>query len=232
MIYVSEATRNLNYRECGLLSGSAQPSFSDAQQIADRVTLFINLRSECILYYDKRPVSASSDGPLRRIPSIQELLNQERNLKSLQFVSLAQRKSDPAMNLEIQEAKTEDELVGGRTRYERVPIENHSFPTGLAIDSLVGLYDEYRDKRVHFHCGGGKGRTTMAIAIWAILEKPKEPLLLTLTGLEGWGNSSILGCNRCKARNNPVFWLRFQYFAKNRVANQSWTNWIARNSPS
>ena len=69
---------------------------------------------------------------------------------------------------DVQEVSDERQLVeaGGDARYVRIGIDDHCPPDAAALAALSDLFDAVpAGTHLHFHCRGGKGRTSTAMAL-------------------------------------------------------------------
>lgn len=97
------------------------------------------------------------------------------------------------------------------------------------IDQIVSLCDE--DVWPHFHCCGGKGRSSQAAAILAILKwGPDKTLDEIFNELEKKGNKSLRNKKEDEdVRLDPLFWKSFYNFARSeeRIKHKmSWSDWL------
>lgn len=133
---------------------------------------------------------------------------------------------------EPEDLYTEEELIETlKGTYERLPITDHGFPDDMQIDRLITLYETYAS--IHFHCAGGKGRSSLAVALLAILKQAKEKELDEIFAeLEKNGNKSLLkdkpGTPK-KSRSNLIFWQTFHQFARVRESEMTWSEWKKQN---
>lgn len=137
---------------------------------------------------------------------------------------------------QIHSIETEEELTQQhRATYHRIPITDHGFPSDEQIDKLTTFFDHQQTDKswIHFHCAGGKGRTSSAIALFTIL-RWKDTLSLKdiFSRLETKGNRKMLPKpkpgKKIKERDNPIFWQNFYDFACQRNPGQTWSEWKAK----
>lgn len=65
--------------------------------------------------------------------------------------------------------------------YLRVPISDHMGPDLAQVNQIVELYKATpKEGWVHFHCRGGRGRTSTALAMWDMLTNAKYDTLETI----------------------------------------------------
>ncbi|WP_068471260.1 fused DSP-PTPase phosphatase/NAD kinase-like protein [Candidatus Protochlamydia phocaeensis] len=73
--------------------------------------------------------------------------------------------------VEVKEVKTERELIEsfGFT-YIRLPVTDHHRPSDQAVDQFIALVKALPSNSwIHFHCKGGKGRTTTFMALYDMM---------------------------------------------------------------
>lgn len=240
------------------LSASQQLSASQLEKFIKKVPsrnfTVIDLREETHFYVDGFPVSITNrknnlnEGkPLsqieqeenaiaealknKEIPLYKRVIKEERDAEGVQKkrVSYVPKESLLPKNVET-EAALVKRLNG---TYIRMPITDHGgFLSTNEIDSLVSLYDAQKKKAawVHVHCAAGKGRSSSALTMLAILTWAKSLSLEEIfSRLEARGNKQLIQQpepgKQLKQRSNIEFWKIFHAFAKNRSSGMLWSDW-------
>lgn len=241
------------------ISASQQLSASEIQELVDQLPskkfTIIDLREEDHFFLDGFPVSLTNQDnnsnqgkPLSQIEKAEKCI-----IKALEksAITLHKRTKIKKISAGIKEKvidflpqapilpktiETEEMLVKrSKGTYIRIPITDHGFPSEDQIDRLISLYEIQKKELswVHFHCAAGRGRSSTALAIFAILHWAKTLSLTEIfSRLELRGNVQLLKPVKAgkpiKQRSDLLFWTRFYDFARNRVQNTQWSSQINR----
>lgn len=178
------------------ISGSAQFSEFTLQEILKQIPIskvwIVDLRRESHGFIDGLPVSwyakhnASNLGLdtseiLKKEKAQLDLLSKKPMvqvntiLKKEEGVIKAFSKVDiPAKNIQTESALAH-EL---HTAYLRIPVSDHHKPENAQIDAFITFVQTLPpDAWLHFHCRGGKGRTTTFMILYDILRNGKQVAL-------------------------------------------------------
>lgn len=76
---------------------------------------------------------------------------------------------------QVQHVKSEEELIQKLgARYIRLPVTDHFRPENKDVDQFIQLFHTLTPQDwVHFKCRGGKGRTTVFMALYDMLKNPE-----------------------------------------------------------
>lgn len=79
-------------------------------------------------------------------------------------------------SIDVYTAQTERELVEGRgIRYIRLPVTDHDRPSDAIIEQFIDIISCLPSESwVHFHCRGGKGRTTTFLVFYDIIRNAEK----------------------------------------------------------
>lgn len=133
----------------------------------------------------------------------------------------------------VQDILTEEMLVDSLNgNYVRIPITDHEFPSETQIDALISLYETQQKESswIHFHCAAGRGRSSVALSIFAILNWARHHSLIEIfQHLESRGNRQLLKPVKAgkpiKQRSDSAFWEEFYRFASERKQGMKWSDW-------
>lgn len=123
-------------------------------------------------------------------------------------------------------------------QYLRLPVPDHMRPDDPVVDQFVAFArDLPADRWVHFHCAGGRGRTSTFLTMWDILHNAGDvPLQTILLRQKDLGGEDLTAM---PAKDSPHYgWtvdrLNFvkafyQYCAENRAGRYAvtWSRWLA-----
>lgn len=78
--------------------------------------------------------------------------------------------------IKVNSAITEEQLAAKyQLKYKRLPVTDHSPPTGYSIDRFVSFVKELpEDHWLHIHCAAGMGRTTTFMAMYDMMKNAKK----------------------------------------------------------
>lgn len=140
------------------------------------------------------------------------------------------------LRLEINSRQTEEELAEELgLGYFRLFVSDHLRPRDEEVDSFVEFVDELPPGTwLHFHCRGGKGRTTTFMAMYDMLRNARQVSLEDILGrqmvLEPRYDLLADRSHSPRAvyyRERADFVRRFYDFARQRQPDQSWSNYLA-----
>jgi Inositol hexakisphosphate len=120
--------------------------------------------------------------------------------------------------------------------YVRLPVTDHARPTDDVVDRFVRLVDALDPRaHVHFHCRGGKGRTTMFCIVYDLLRGAGQlPLAAVLDRHERIHDYDIRRIPPSTAAKAPFAQPRLDLlrdlhrFAQLRRSGDSWLDHVAR----
>lgn len=140
----------------------------------------------------------------------------------------------------VKSAKTERDVVEGRgSTYIRLPVTDHNPPTNQTIDQFITLINTLpNDCWLHFHCKGGKGRTSTFLTLCDIIKNaPRvslEDILARQNLIGGYDLKDIKRGRDCVERER-AYKERFEFVQKfylycREVPNFqiSWSEWIEK----
>lgn len=172
-------------------SGSGQFSENELirlkQIINNKKLVIVDLREESHFFINKIAVSIESHCNFANINKSliqitaeeQQLVNKLKESKTVSVKKRIGNKSDNLWqleNIDIEKVSTEQELLTSMgIRYIRIPMTDHRQASDQAIKQLVNLFNnpDLVDAHFHFHCAGGRGRTTTALIIVDMLKNYK-----------------------------------------------------------
>jgi hypothetical protein len=143
------------------------------------------------------------------------------------------------INVTLESAQTEIGLVSNyNLGYIRLGVLDHHRPSDDVVDDFVDLVKSLpNDAWLHFHCRGGKGRTTTFIAMYDMLKNGKNVSLKDIMKRqELLGGSSLLNISddpqddwkKKAAEERKKFIESFYTYATSRrgYPNYTWTEWL------
>lgn len=238
-------------------SASQQPSVDKIHELFKDVgpLCVVDLREETHLYVDGFPISIANEmndanhrRPFKEINREESMLT--ARLMCSESVDLWQRtklEKDgkrekrgvflPLGKESVVSSFTEAQFVRGiGARYCRLPTTDHQFLSDQAIDSLIDLHEMQQDEKfwIHVHCAAGKGRTSAAITILALLTLAKEKSLAEVcSDFQQKGNLALEKLSRvAEQRGKKDFWQKFHAFAHARSPGMKWSSWLSKCSGS
>ncbi len=240
------------------MSASQQLSAAQLRQLIEEFPskkfTIVNLREETHFFLNGLPISitnkendANKGKSLNQIEeyesNIHQLLNQKEKLilyKRIKKKEVINGKKEkivhfiPEKTICLNEIENEEILVKHlKGNFVRIPLTDHTgFPSTAQLDQLVSLYDTQKKENswVHFHCAGGRGRSSTAMTIFAILNWANS-LSLTeiLSRLELRGNKELIKPITANKKNSKRadlnFWAEFYQFAQQRNDTMAWSSW-------
>lgn len=177
------------------ISGSAQFSEQGLLAIIRKIDLeeqliLIDLREESHGFINGAAVSSYTDRNWENMgcpPDDVELVEKsylETLMRTPRVVAYRVEEKDlegeiakvESIDIEIASVQSERELAEGlNIGYVRLPITDHLSPSALQVDRLVSLVRSLpADAWLHFHCKGGKGRTTTFMAMYDMMHNAKK----------------------------------------------------------
>jgi hypothetical protein len=239
------------------MSASQQLSALEIQELIDNLPsqrfTIIDLREEAHFFIDGFPVSLTNkDNNPNQGKHLSQIEKDEEDIiqafqKSAITLHKRSKKKEISAGTKVKvidflpqapilpkTIETEGMLVKSlKGTYIRIPITDHGFPSEDQIDKLISLYEIQKKKlsSVHFHCAAGCGRSSTALAIFAILHWAKTLSLTEIfSRLESRGNVQLLKPVKAgkpiKQRSDFFFWTHFYDFARNRAADTQWSSWV------
>lgn len=105
-------------------------------------------------------------------------LNTIAKNKKVTFDKLSKKKSvsDISVINDVKTVQTEKELANSLgLQYLRITVPDHKIPTNDQVDSFVNFIETLpKGTWLHFHCRGGKGRTTTFLSMYDMLLNAKK----------------------------------------------------------
>jgi protein-tyrosine phosphatase len=140
----------------------------------------------------------------------------------------------------VNATKTEREIVEsvGAT-YIRLPVVDHCRPTDQIIDQFIEIVKILpKDKWLHFHCKGGKGRTTTFMSFLDIMNKSDRMTFDEIIAYQSsLGGQDLHDFNkisqvRSDAAEERLELLRkfYAYYRAVPKLDKSWSQWISEQS--
>ncbi len=229
------------------LSASQQPFSHEIEKMFQQFYLkkvyYVDLREEHHFFVNGVPVSLTNKDNNPNVgKSLSQIQEEEleviKELQEAKTIKLYRREKIlpngikekivsfiPKDPIPIETIETEKQVVERlHGTYVRLPITDHTMPSKDQIDDLISLYDHTQKEKnswVHFHCAAGRGRSSIAVSIFALLKWSKMHSLEEIFSfLESKGNVALLKAAKdgepIKQRSNPIFWNNFHAFASKR----------------
>lgn len=173
-------------------SGSAQFTESGLKDLKEKFSkmslMIVDLRRESHGFVDTLPISwmlwptnwSNIGWTIEQIGDDEEKkLNVLRHEKTITMFRVAKENQQiirSPMTVTVTSAYTESNLAAREgVGYIRVPVSDHRAPSVEQINQLITLFKTKPPSGwLHFHCKGGKGRTTTFLTMWDILHNAKK----------------------------------------------------------
>ncbi len=196
-------TLNLRYLPVEGMSGSAQYSKEQLQQILSEIEarykiarnkiLIVDLRGEAHVFADAEPISIldkkDESTATKEYRSTQENIIKDK-LANQNITVIPHRftlNHPPMISREVLEKQpitrifstieTEEEMVKGiGAQYLRIPIPDYSAPTPEQIQFFDEAIKKSGAEWIHIHCHGGVGRSTTFMAVLDMIRQPNLSL--------------------------------------------------------
>lgn len=148
---------------------------------------------------------------------------------------------DPANSstkLTVHSVKTERDVVEGiGSTYIRLPVTDHNRPTNQAVDQFIALITNLpQDRWVHFHCRGGKGRTSTFLTLYDIVKNSQNVALDEILARQKFiGGYDLNYVQRGDSERSRAYHERLEFVQKFYLYCRqvpdfqiSWTDWVER----
>lgn len=245
---VSEAAEeDIKNLQC---SGSAEFTLKGLTEIIEKTApkkvIIVDLRREPHLFINGLGVSwysqynaLNADKSFAEIESDEESRAQElRAKKTIEVHSI----ENHILKKHVTQARTvttEKELVKARgAEYVRIPVSDHHKPTNDEVDRFIHFFKTLnREKWIHFHCAGGKGRTTLFMTMYDMMinanRMSRNDIIERQHKLGGSDLLKISQKDQLRqswAKDRVNFLYRFYQYCKEAGPKFSltWSNWIKR----
>jgi protein-tyrosine phosphatase len=173
-------------------SGSAQFTEAGLLTLKEKFTkmslMIVDLRRESHGFVDTLPVSwmlwpnnwSNAGWTVEQISDDEEkrlgILRHEKNITVEKVTKERGEMIRTEMAVTVTSAHTESNSAArDGVGYIRVPVADHKAPELEQINQLITLYKTKPPSGwLHFHCKGGKGRTTVFLTMWDMLHNAKK----------------------------------------------------------
>ncbi len=179
---------HFNFSGLNHLKASGSGQFSEESFIALRDQLSVNFSQ--IIVFDLRQESHGlingvpiswTDGlynyaNINKTKTEIETDEKQRLQLAMQAGCIIINPVEKAAKLIVQSTKTERELVESLgSTYIRLPVTDHNRPSDEILDQFIELVNKIpADQWLHFHCKGGKGRTTTFLTLLDIIKNANQ----------------------------------------------------------
>ncbi|MEI6531660.1 MAG: hypothetical protein WCN87_02430, partial [Chlamydiota bacterium] len=183
-------------------SGSAQFTESGLlklkEKFASKSLMIVDLRRESHGFVDGLPISwflwntnwSNLGYSIEEISANEEerlaLLRKEKNITIQRISIIDDKRIRTPIPVTVTSAATESNLAArDGVGYVRVPISDHKAPEVAQINQIITLFKTRPASGwLHFHCKGGKGRTSVVLAMWDMLYNAKKDSFETILARE------------------------------------------------
>lgn len=226
-------------------SGSSQ--FSEAGlkkmlKVIDKPKVYIiDLRAESHGFLNGEPISwYRVKNWLNKGKDFEEILSDEHQrldeLSHKFFAILYKKKGVKPFFYRIREVASAEEIAHRNgVEYVRFPVDDACRPSDAAVDAFVSFVSNLDDNAwLHFHCSGGKGRTTLFLAMYDIMRNARFDALETIIDRQ----NAIGGIHLLNKKSHHV-WKHeenakrsalvrkfYEYCRENPYFSISWTEWL------
>ena len=145
---------------------------------------------------------------------------------------------ESSTKLNVLTVKTERNVVEENgSIYVRMPVTDHNHPSNQTIDQFIEFITTLpQDKWIHFHCKGGKGRTSTFLALYDIIKNCKhvsfDEILARQKFIGGYDLNHVSRGDSERSRaaqERRAFVEKFYtYCRQNPNFQTSWSNWVER----
>jgi len=241
------------------MSGSAQPTQTNLIWLKQFIgknhpALIIDLRQEThvfvnsglpiSIYYKKNQINWSKTTP--DVLAIEQLWLKELVMQKMLVVNqlgkatAGFKRPTHSMNLTIDEVITEEEIAKkAGFNYFRLTVPDYHPPSPYQVDQFLALLKTLTNNTwVHFHCAGGKGRTTLFMVMRDILANGKSLSLpeiinrqFLIGGINLLGRSSSLQHHPWKKKFHDAradFIQLFYRYANTAYPRESFSHWLEK----
>lgn len=168
------------------VSGSGQFSekhFNEMLQhlpISPQQLIVLDLRQESHGFINGNPVSWTDGnynyGNLNKSKPEIEIDEYQRLRLAAQAKRIVVNPTQEPVKLVVNTVKTERVLVEEKgASYIRLPVTDHNRPSNEVLDHFIELVKSLpSDYWIHFHCKGGKGRTTTFLTLFDIMKNARQ----------------------------------------------------------
>lgn len=230
------------------ISGSAQFSkdalaqvFNTVEKNRKNITV-VDLRQEVHGFVNDHAVSWYAEknwGNMSMSPREIEVEQGERLLDLLHLGSIdlfLDKKSSEWINLKVNYVENEEEVARDLgADYVRFYVTDHTRPEDKTVDEFLAFVKTMpKNMWLHFHCKGGKGRTTTFMAMYDMMHNASEVSFQDIVLRQWYIGGMDLSCEGVAeswksdyARERLNFLrLFYAYSQENPTFEKSWTDWI------
>lgn len=238
----------LNYL---FMSGSSQFSKASLEVILDKIKIrrfiIVDLRQESHGFINDHAASWFCDiknwGNLGLSPEeieqgqLQLLTEVYQEGKAIVY---SDKDEEIPQEIEIERVSTEAELAENyHVSYKRFYVSDHARPTDEIVDEFITFIKKLpKGTWLHFHCAGGKGRTTTFMSMYDMMTNAHRVTLEDILQRQ-WliGGSSLEHTSNEDEWKTPLAeerleFLRqfFQYCKEHPYFDITWSNWLEKNN--
>jgi protein-tyrosine phosphatase len=174
------------------ISGSAQFSKEELRWIINNTKkniLVVDLRQEPHGFINNYPVTWTNNNNWINIDQLKNNIlideaHRLRELYDLKYIQIPRAKDykngtinkNGLVRFDIVSAEREDQIVNElKAKYFRITVSDHNRPSDSDVDEFLKLVKNLDSNTwIHFHCRGGKGRTTTFLLMFDILKNAKS----------------------------------------------------------
>jgi len=174
------------------ISGSAQFSKEELRWIINNTKkniLVVDLRQEPHGFVNNYPVTWTNNNNWINIDQLKNNIlideaHRLRELYDLKYIQIPRAKDykngtinkNGLVQFDIHSAEREDQIVNElNAKYYRITVSDHNRPSDSDVDEFLKLVKNLDSNTwIHFHCRGGKGRTTTFLFMFDMLKNAKN----------------------------------------------------------